>query len=35
MKSWLKRVLIAGYCHGVMPISAVTLGFKIFRLEAV
>lgn len=35
MKSWLKRFLIDGYCHGVIPGVIVTAGFNIFRLRAV
>lgn len=35
MKSWLKRFLTGGYCHGVIPEIIVTAGFNIFRLRAV
>lgn len=35
MKSWLKRFLIDGYCHGDIPEVVVTAGFNIFRLRNV
>jgi hypothetical protein len=30
----MKRALIAGYCHHVIPAWAVALGFYLFRLRS-
>lgn len=35
MRAWLKRVLIGGYCHGIIPKVVVSAGFNVFRLRYV
>lgn len=34
LRAVLKRSLIAGYCHHVIPARVVALGFRLFRLGA-
>jgi hypothetical protein len=35
MREAMKRWLVAGYCHGAIPARAVTVAFRLFRLQGV
>ena len=35
MRRLLKRVLIRGYCHGLLPARFVAWAFRVFDLKAV
>jgi hypothetical protein len=34
MRTLLKRVLVSGYCYGLLPARFVAWGFRTFSLEA-